>query len=301
MQQLFTCFSGDSAQRLREDTDGKVVHLHVSCHGRVEKAQESIRSFGSVQQDQVHVVVVGQSGKENPAFAFSYSDHLLMLSVPDDYESHATKCLHAFTIVALLCSPKLVIKLDDDIRMTSRKIFNSFIKNQLKSSADYFGVECSGTPAYLNMWHGWHIGKCLDQQYEQQGYQSHAPVSYADGGFSYAIRGRALSEIARSYLIHRSSMETSTILFEDVVVGLFLGQAGIQLESVNPLATGVTSERHQLHKRLSADIAKFQARLNHLQEINSTPALTKDVAPLNRTPGGFMEWINARLPRGHQA
>ena len=257
---LFALLSGDAAERLRQDLKDQVCILHIGCRPRVERAQRSIDSFKSLDSELLHLIAVGNPEGGAGGFRFSYGDSLLSLSCRDDYEGHCGKCLLAYTLLAMVAAPRLIYKVEDDIRLDSADLFRSHLHDLLRNDVAYAGHPVTAFPNHRQFWHGDHLGQCRNQNLDDISYQSPIGSQYADGGFAYVLGRRGLEEFAYAFVTHQAFLAIDSILFEDATVGLFLQMAGIGLTPVAPFSTGLTSERHRMQLDLASGGHRFTER-----------------------------------------
>lgn len=257
---LASLLSGDAAERLRQDLNERVCILHISCWPRVERAHRSIDSFATFDGDLHHLIVVGDPQGRRGGFRFSYEGSLLALCWPDDYEGHCGKCLHAYTLLSLVATPRLIYKFDDDVLLDVADVFGSHLQDLLRNDVAYAGHPVMGFPNHRKFWHGWHLGKCRSRNLEGIGYQAPMGSQYAEGGFAYVLGSRSLEELAYSFLTHQAFFAIGTILYEDATVGLFLQLAGIGLIPVAPFSSGLTSERHRMQRDLEISWRRFRSQ-----------------------------------------
>jgi len=257
---LFALLSGDAAERLRQDLKDQVCILHISCLPRVEQAQRSLDSFKSLDSELLHLIAVGNPEGREGGFRFSYGDSLLGLSCRDDYEGLCSKCLLAYTLLAMVAAPRLIYKFEDDIRLDSADLFRSHLHDLLRNDVAYAGHPVTGFPNHRQFWNGDHLGTCRNQNLDGLSYQAPIVSQYADGGFAYVLGRRGLEALAYAFVTHQAFLANDTILFEDATVGLFLQMAGIGLTPVAPFSTGLTSKRHRMQLDLASGGHRFTER-----------------------------------------
>ncbi|WP_152669642.1 hypothetical protein [Synechococcus sp. GFB01] len=241
---LFRMLSGEAIDRLHADCSNQVLVAHVSCRAREDRARASIHSFPSDLDGTRHLIVVGDPSHAHGGFSVRYDGERIELPCRDSYEGHCEKCLHFYALLSSVSMPRLVYKLDDDVHLDDSDLFLTHIEDLLSRSIPYAGHVVSGWPHHRQMWHGWHLGKCLDKTFEAIGCQVPVASAFADGGFGYALAPQALEELSYAFFAHRASLEVPSIMYEDTTVGLFLQLAGIVPECIDYGATGLTSERH---------------------------------------------------------
>lgn len=216
--------SGSAAAALAAALSGSLVVLHISCRAKSEQALASVASFGAHGQER-HLVVVAND--QPTGLGFEYANGLLTLSTGDAYEHLADKLFLSLLVLHLCAGARGVLKVDDDIRLASRRWFNLWMVASRRLAHHYSGTFVGGHGYHRrHMWHGWHIGKCRDRSYEARGHQLPAH-RYAHGGRGYYLSARSIDELAYAYLSHRAFFEAASILSEDASVGLFLDLAGI--------------------------------------------------------------------------
>lgn len=269
---LTELLSGDAAERLRRDVQDQVCILHISCRARIERAEQSIDSFKAYAGDLQHLKVVGNKKVRSGGFLFTYNGSLLTLSSPDDYSGHCIKCLHTHAVLGLVGAPRLVYKIDDDVRLEAPERFTNHIKELLVNDVDFAGHPVTGIHNHRNFWHGWHLGKNLNTRLEVIGCQSPIGKRYADGGFGYALGKRSLQELVYCFFTHQAFLAIDSIQFEDVSVGLFLEMAGVELTPVTWFSTGLSSDRQRMQIDLEACWDEYMNRkLRGLEGLRDHP------------------------------
>lgn len=224
--------NGIDVLKLQTDLKDSFCIVHISCGLKIEEAKESVRSFASLGQEVRQIIVIADQTVDEGGFYLKYDGLTLTLNCPDSYEGHYKKCLNCYALLAIVSKPKLIFKVDDDIRLTDSWKFKSTLSQIANLNIMYAGVPISGKNNHRKFWHGWHIGKCKDKYYESIGYQAPIPPQYADGGSGYWLAQESLQELAYFYFLQQAFLNVRSILFEDVLVGLFLEQSGIKLTNM---------------------------------------------------------------------
>jgi hypothetical protein len=220
---------GHAIIELETDLKDSLCIVHISCRLRIEEAKESVRSFSSLGEDVRQIIVIADQVTDEGGFYLRYDGLTMTLNCPDSYEGHYKKCLNCFALLSMVSNPKLLFKVDDDIRLTDSRRFTYTLSQIANLNIMYAGVPISGINNHRKFWHGWHIGKCTDKYYETMGYQAPVPSQYADGGSGYWLGQESLQKLAYFYFTQQAFLDVRSILFEDVLVGLFLEQSGIKL------------------------------------------------------------------------
>lgn len=222
---LATAQSGSAGAELGQAVGKQLVVLHVSCRAKLDQARQSVRSFGGNGAER-HLIVL--AADQPTSLGFSYANGVLEIATSDAYEHLSDKVFLSLLILNLFTEARAVLKVDDDMQLVSRRLFNLWM-----AASAHLGHHYSGTIVgqdgfhRAGMWHGWHLGKCRDKSYENRGHQM--PIQkYAHGGRGYYLSGRSIDELAYAYLAHRAYFESRSILYEDATVGLFLMLAGIK-------------------------------------------------------------------------
>ena len=223
---------------LRNLCNDQNVILHISCRSRLSKARQSKSSFKNTSNC-VHVVVVGVPGRVKPPkrLGFRFRKGMLRLPVPDAYEYLADKVFFAYLILALVGSPRLTVKIDDDHRLSDPGLFFSYLQSLQDQNVAYAG-RCLKAGFYRQE-HGWHIDKCSDDSLHQIGYQCPFPSRYADGGFGYVLNADALKACAAMYLGMRNFFAMHAVQLEDVYTGLATEAWGLELQDCHELSPRV--------------------------------------------------------------
>jgi hypothetical protein len=224
--------NGIAAFKLQTDMEKHFCLVHISCGSKIAEAKESLRSFSSLGEDVRQIIVIADQAVDEGRFYLKYDGLIMTLNCPDNYESHFKKCFHCFALLAITANPKLIFKVDDDIRLSDSWKSRSTLSKLANLNIMYAGVPISGRNNYRKFWHGWHIGKCSEKNYETMGYQAPIPSQYADGGSGYWPGQVSLQELAFLYFIQQAFLNVQSVLFEDAMVGLFLQQTGIELTGI---------------------------------------------------------------------
>ena len=218
-------------EALRMLCEGRTVVLHFSCKARLSKARDSVASFGKGSDQFVHLTVVGVPGRERPPkrLGFRLRNGKLRLPVPDAYECLADKVFFAYLVLFLVGRPSMVVKVDDDHRLSDWDLFRFFVQSLHDQKAAYAGADVKSR--FYKQIHGWHIDKCADQSFHGMGYQCPFPSRYADGGWGYVLNTQGLKACASMYLSMRAFFEMNAVQLEDVYVGLATEAWGLELQS----------------------------------------------------------------------
>lgn len=220
-----------AARRLRADCHNRPTLLHLSCTKYLDRAFASVRSFATLLPTLHHIVVRGipeAPTEQRVPLAMDYTDNVLTVPAPDNYDNLHRKLFYALMIVDLIGSPQLVIKIDDDIQLNDAPSFSALVSNILLTGHEYAGKPV-GFHSHADQWHGWHIGKCDSSAINGRGYSYPLPRSYASGGFGYALGPRALSATTKMYLSMKEFFAMPAIGLEDAFVGHAMYSAGIDL------------------------------------------------------------------------
>ncbi|WBU62375.1 glycosyltransferase family 2 protein [Paracoccus albus] len=224
----------DACATLERDCRDRIVVLHVTCAPRMGKAMKSVQSFG--QDDRFfHVVAVGQSGlqtEQHTPLHLSYEDGVLTIPVPDSYEALHRKVFYAFTLIDLITSPRMILKLDDNLLLNNRDDLLRVLDRIETEDIAYAGRQV-GDRFHEKQWHGWHIGKCANGDIERRGYQFPLPTKYAAGGYGYVLNRRGMSACTYMYLAMKSFFDMNSIGLEDAFVGHAADAAGLSLHDVS--------------------------------------------------------------------
>jgi hypothetical protein len=235
LETLMEIFSPNSFAKLGEYCSGKHVLLHVSCCKYIHRSISSSKTFKDLPGDYRRLIVVGDPSIQSPEvtqIGFDFDDNILRLPASDAYEHLATKVFLALLIIKLVAKPRLVIKLDDDLRLDNRQTFHSFVEESLNEGYAYVGHEVGSS--HQQQWHGWHINKCSDKSLHSKGYQYPLVRSYAAGGFGYLLSHEALNDCLYMFMAMRAFFEQQAVQLEDVFIGQAIQMHGRQLKSIKP-------------------------------------------------------------------
>ncbi len=86
---------------------------------------------------------------------------------------------------------------------------------------------------HKEQWHGWHIGKCLDETVESRGYQFPLPDRYAAGGYGYALNRTGLEACSYMYLSMMGFFSMPSVGLEDAFVGHAAYSYGLEVKDVS--------------------------------------------------------------------
>lgn len=219
-----------SCRQLEAAISGKTIVLHLSCAKYMARAQASVASFPPSDRF-AHLVVVGDAGPGDAAsLSFEYSDGILRVPVPDDYEHLHQKMFHALFILSSLQAGMLV-KVDDSLHCADWGLFTETVDRFHQENHAAAG-RVVGSRTHERQWHGWHLGKCRNPDIEQRGYQFPLPRDYPAGGYGYTLSRQALEACSYAYLAMRAFFEMAAIGLEDAYVGHALYATGLSPHSV---------------------------------------------------------------------
>ena len=225
---------GEDVARLAGDCEGKTVILHVTCEPRLDSARASQESFGD-DDEFAHILVVGETRLaregETP-LRFSYADGMLRVPTPDSYEALHRKVFYALMLLDLLAAPRLVVKVDDNLHLRDRQSFLACL-NRIEAEGFTYAGRAVGSRMHKEQWHGWHIGKCLDETVESRGYQFPLPDRYAAGGYGYALNRTGLEACSYMYLSMMGFFSMPSVGLEDAFVGHAAYSYGLEVKDVS--------------------------------------------------------------------
>ena len=161
-------------------------------------------------------MVGGDSGYPN-ILGFEFSNGILSLPVPDDYEFLGSKMFYASLILSFFSLSRCVVKVDDDICLDDPLRFSHFVQSFMDSDFDVSGRML--TSNFSNQCHGWHINKCSSDAYNNKGYQYPMPSAYPSGGFGYLLGRKAIDSMASMYINMPAFFDSSSVQLEDVFLG----------------------------------------------------------------------------------
>lgn len=236
---LWSLFSSHSLLELINATKSKFTFLHISCAARLKQAFESVKSFGSPITNQRHLVVVGSDSADHLGFSFSFQNGLLRIPVGDAYELHYQKTLYLYSLLGVMSTTSYVVKLDDDLWLSSRPLLESALQSICNDKIDYAGslLRPSANPVYQ----GWHIGKCNDSAFEMHSLPP-CMAPYMAGGSGYVLSRKALGLVGTHFLSAASLyLPQSLPLMEDQLVGSILYAKSVHTQQLSPQAMGLST------------------------------------------------------------
>ena len=233
LETLLEIFSPASFAKLREYCLGKRIILHVSCRKFIHRSLKSSQTFQDLASDYRRLIVVGDPSIKSPEvtqIGFELNDIILYLPVSDAYEHLASKIFLALLVINLVTKPQLVIKLDDELQLHDRQVFQSFVEESVNEGYPYVGYEVGAS--HQHQWHGWHINKCLNKSLDRKGFQYPLVRSYAGGGFGYLLNHEALNDCLYMFMAMRGFFEQQTVQLEDVYIGHAIQMHGRKVKSI---------------------------------------------------------------------
>jgi hypothetical protein len=233
LETLLEIFSPASFAKLREYCLGKRIILHVSCRKLIHRSLKSSQTFQDLASVYPRLIVVGDPSIKSPEvtqIGFELNDIILYLPVSDAYEHLASKLFLALLIINLVTKPQLVIKLDDELQLHDRQVFQSFVEESVNEGYPYVGYEVGAS--HQHQWHGWHINKCLNKSLDRKGFQYPLVRSYAAGGFGYLLNHEALNDCLYMFMAMRGFFEQQAVQLEDVYVGHAIQMHGRKVKSI---------------------------------------------------------------------
>jgi hypothetical protein len=233
LETLLEIFSPASFAKLREYCLGKRIILHVSCRRFIHRSLKSSQTFQDLASDYRRLIVVGDPSIKSPEvtqIGFELNDIILYLPVSDAYEHLASKIFLALLIINLVTKPQLVIKLDDELQLHDRQVFQSFVEESVNEGYPYVGYEVGAS--HQHQWHGWHINKCLNKSLDRKGFQYPLVRSYAGGGFGYLLNHEALNDCHYMFMAMRGFFEQQAVQLEDVYIGHAIQMHGRKVKSI---------------------------------------------------------------------
>lgn len=217
--------------RLRKDCKNKRVVLHTSCLSRLPASEETVTSFNGLRDGYHHIILLGEEtthGENETPLSLSYDGRFLRVPTPDSYESLHRKLFYAYMLFDLVTQPELLIKIDDNIMLTSAPDFEACIDVVAEHGAVYAGRKVGGA-LHESQWHGWHLTKCADPVLETRGYQYPLPRDYAAGGHGYVLGPKGLSACCYMYLAMKEFFSVRSVGLEDACVGHAMYAQGLEL------------------------------------------------------------------------
>lgn len=190
--------------------------LIISCEKYLPKALEAASRLANVYFGLAPIVVRGDLGQKDEAFA----DGILTLPVADSYEALPRKVFETLLFFEALGAPHGVLKIDDDLRLTSDAPLDLERIQTAFAGADYMGI------ALASVFHdrAWHYGKCATPVNAVYGKPFVAP--WARGAL-YFLSQNALSLLCAHYVRFPGCLDGE--LYEDKAVGDTLFHLGLRL------------------------------------------------------------------------
>lgn len=223
-----------AARQLRGDIQGKDVILHISCEKYLDRARRSWESFADLDSEVVHLVALGRSGvglSPAPGWGFTYQDGIVTLPVPDSYEKLHQKVFHALFLLSRLGLARSVTKIDDSLHLHDGDQFLRTLASAVTAEPPCTG-RVVGTRRHDFQLHGWHVGKCSDQDMDQRGYSYPLPRRYPAGGYGYVLKPAGVDACADMYLSMKEFFNIQAVGLEDAYVGHALYAADLEIRDV---------------------------------------------------------------------
>jgi hypothetical protein len=233
LETLLEIFSPASFAKLREYCLGKRIILHVSCRKFIHLSLKSSQTFQDLPSDYRRLIIAGDPSIKTPEvtkIGFDLNDVILYLPVSDAYEHFASKVFFALLVINLVAKPQLVIKLDDELQLRDRQVFQSFVEESVNEGYPYVGYEVGAS--HQHQWHGWHINKCLNKSLDRKGFQYPLVHNYAGGGFGYLLNHEALNDCLYMFMAMRGFFEQQAVQLEDVYIGHAVQMHGRKVKSI---------------------------------------------------------------------
>lgn len=233
LETLLEIHSAASFAKLREYCLGKRIILHVSCRKLIHRSVSSSETFQDLPSDYRRLIIVGDPSIKTPEvtqIGFELNDVILYLPVSDAYEHLASKIFLALLVINLVAKPQLVIKLDDELQLRDRQVFQSFVEESVNEGYPYVGYVVGAS--HQHQWHGWHINKCLNKSLDLKGFQYPLVHNYAGGGFGYLLNHEALNDCLYMFMAMRGFFEQQAVQLEDVYIGHAVQMHGRKVKSI---------------------------------------------------------------------
>lgn len=241
----------------------KMLVLHVSYKGGLERAEASCRSFSDPSGRIGNVIVIGDASAED-CFHFDPYRAILTVPAPDAYEALPRKVSKALLFVGMSRLSLPVLKVDDDASCDDVEKLASLIDGVFSRHMYGGRVNPRASTASCAFWH---FGKCADDEINRRpdGLLWLAPYA---GGQGYWLNGRAAGAMAKMCVLHERYFEVE--YFEDRAVGTVLAQYGLCPHHFDVIAQGLISDHNQPLGRGKPRIAKLRGALDPLR--SSTPS-----------------------------
>jgi hypothetical protein len=177
------------------------------------------------------IIVKGGLTKEK----YNLKDKILSLNCNDYYDGLPEKTISVIDV--FLKNPSFkefthILKVDDHDTFFDDKTIGKIENIKIKPEDDYVGqriwVSSSGKLSSK-----WHIqsGQCKENSYwSNREYKGEIPNSFARGGQAYILSRNAMQQINKVYSMNDLEELSKIHIYEDVMVGLLLEKAGINVK-----------------------------------------------------------------------
>jgi len=215
--------------------------LHISCHSRLNRANDSIASFKASQQDDIkhtHIIVLG--GAEH--YRFDPVRLILYVPTPDTYEALAEKIFSALTLLSWIPSIIGILKLDDDHRLVSQaNLSKAFLNLEKNPSIFLWGKIMKFDYGYNGRI--WHIKKLEDQHpLNLKPSEDWGAKSFCWGGAGYFMNAQYLAFIRHLHTYFRDPIKQA--IYEDVFLGDVSERAQLKMAGISMLEILTTTNEY---------------------------------------------------------
>jgi hypothetical protein len=211
--------------QLRAALSGQVV-MHLSCAPRVDRAQESCRSFAAAEAHGVsQVIVVGSESA--PCFEYDAATRVLTVPASDTYEHLPAKVVAAMVCFALTGQVEAVLKVDDDHRLNQlAELIRAF--RRVQSAAPVQMGRRTNIGVLGHHVRVWHFGKTADPALNDLPFSLPGTTRWLNGASGYFLNQQALRLLCWSHVYFSEYIRIG--LYEDITISDLLERQGGQLE-----------------------------------------------------------------------
>jgi len=200
------------------------VVMHLSCEPRVQRAQESCKSFAAAAPLGLsQVIVVGSSAAH--LFDFDVHTRVLTVPAPDSYEHLPAKVVAAMAFFAL-CGTQCVVKVDDDHRLSNPQLLQDYLSRVRVAHPVQMGQR-NNIGILGNHVRVWHFGKCADAVRSSQPFTLPGASRWINGAAGYLLNHQAIRLLFWSHVYFPEYIRIG--LYEDMTVSDLIERQGGRL------------------------------------------------------------------------
>jgi hypothetical protein len=202
------------------------VVMHLSCAARIERAQESCRSFAVAEREGVsQIIVVGSDTAR--CFSYDAATRVLTVPAPDSYEQLPAKVVAAMFCFALAGHIESVLKVDDDHRLKDTgELMRAFRRVESTVPAQMgrrTNIGVLGQHVRV-----WHFGKTADQALSDLPFSLPGTTRWLNGASGYFLNRQALRLLLWSHVYFAEYIRIG--LYEDMTISDLLERQGGRLK-----------------------------------------------------------------------